>query len=63
MKFNMFEIGEGPVGWPGVRVESQDFFIKGGDTKTRPSETLKCSKSKTCKAMKLKLHQPVYLIR
>ena len=39
------------------------FFLKGGDAKMRPPETLKCSKSKTCKARKLKLHQPVYLIR
>ena len=36
---------------------------KGGDKKTRPPETLKCSKSETCKARKLKLPQPVYLIR
>ena len=37
--------------------------MKGGDAKTRPLETLNYSKSKMCKAGKLKLHQPVYLIR
>ena len=37
--------------------------VKGGDKKTRPPETLKFSKSETCKARKLKLHQPVYLIK
>ena len=37
--------------------------IKGGDAKTRAPETFKCSKSKTSKARKLKVHQPVYLIR
>ena len=35
---------------------------KGWGQKTSPPETLKCSKSKACKARKLKLHQPVYLI-
>ena len=38
-------------------------FLKGVTRKTRPPETLKCSKSKTCIAEKLKLHQSVYLIR
>ena len=37
--------------------------LKGEEAKPRPPETLKCSKSKTCKARKLKLHQPVFLIR
>ena len=37
--------------------------IKGGAAKTRPPATLKCSKVKTCKSRKLKLHQSVYLIR
>ena len=37
--------------------------IKGEEAKTRPPETLKCSKSKPCIARKLKLHQHVYLIR
>ena len=30
--------------------------------KKRPPETLKCSKSKTWRPRKLKLHRPVYLI-
>ena len=36
--------------------------IAGVPEKTRPSETLNCSKSKTGKAKKLTLYQPVYLI-
>ena len=38
-------------------------LVKGEAAKTRPPETLNCSKFKTCRAKKLKLHQPVYLIR
>ena len=33
--------------------------IKGVPAKTRPPKTLNCSKSKTCRARKLILHQPV----
>ena len=36
--------------------------IKGEAAKTRPPETLNCSKSKTCRAKKLKPYQSVYLI-
>ena len=36
--------------------------IKGDAAKTRPPETLNCSKSKTCRAKELKLYQPDYLI-
>ena len=35
-------------------------LIKGEKAKTRPPETLKCSKSKTCISRKLKTHQSVY---
>ena len=34
-------------------------ILKGVPAKTRSPETLNCSKSKTCRARKLKLHQPV----
>ena len=37
--------------------------LKGVPEKKRPPEILNCSKFKTCRARKLKLHQPVYLIR
>ena len=37
--------------------------IKGGEAKTRPPETLKCSQSKACKPMKLKLCHTIYLMR
>ena len=33
--------------------------LKGGETKTRLPVTLKCSKSKMCRARTLKLPQPV----
>ena len=46
-----------------IRQRSDKADLKGEEEKTRPPETLKCSKSKTCKARELKLHQPVYLIR
>ena len=36
--------------------------IKGEPKETRLPECLKCSKSKMCKARKLKPFQPVYLI-
>ena len=36
--------------------------LKGEAAKTRPPETLNCSKSKTCNATKLKPYQLVYLI-
>ena len=40
-----------------------DFMsIKGVPVQTRTPETLNCSKSKTCRAKKLKPYQPVYLI-
>ena len=37
--------------------------LKGEQKRTRPPETLRCSKSKTWGPRMLKLHQPVYLIR
>ena len=39
------------------------FINKGCNTENKAAETLKFSKSKTCKDEKLKLHQSVYLIR
>ena len=36
-------------------------YLKGEAEKTRLVETLSYSKSKTCKAKKLKLYKPVYL--
>ena len=36
---------------------------KGCKKETRPAETLECSKSKLWRRRKLKLNQPVYLIR
>ena len=43
-------------------IPPQKNCIKGESAKTWPPETLNCSKSKTCRAKKLKLYQPVYLI-
>ena len=43
--------------------EHKQEHIKGEAAKMRRPETWKCSKSKMCIAKKLKLHQPVYLIR
>ena len=61
MDDDFYSIGEAPKIYI-VIFELED-TLKGEDAKTRPPETLKCSKSKTCIARKLKLHQPVYLIR
>ena len=33
--------------------------LKGESAKTRPPETLNCTKSKMCRSINLKLHQPV----
>ena len=43
-------------------VDLKAALVKGEAAKTRPPETLNCSKSKTCRAKKLKLNQPVNLI-
>ena len=63
MELEAEDLGVADLGAEELKAAGDSSELNGEEQKMRPPETLNCSESKMWRPRKLKLHQPVNLIR